>query len=211
MPPPCTHLQSHAYPCVRVAVHATAFRPPPRMRAHSTPNALTPQTSHLTHAHTGVQSVLGNSHSILFGFHWRQPSPSKSRPSKPTPRRARMYHDNSPHAYRTHMHRFGLHTRTTHTRTQPHVRSEYNAHVSSSACALPPPPKGIHPSISTARPSTVTGQTFGLSICTPNPHPRQQFQPYPPHARVPTHRGPSNPSQLSVRSSQPQPQVPGGQ
>ena len=58
MPPPCTHLQSRAYPCVRVAVHATAFRSPSaRARAHSTPDALTPTPTPHTRAHRGAVSL----------------------------------------------------------------------------------------------------------------------------------------------------------
>ena len=187
MPPPCTHLQSRAYPCVRVAVHAAAFRSP-SARARTVHPTHSQPHPHLTHAHTGVQSVLGNGHSILFDFHWRQPSPSKTRPSKPTPRRARMYHTYAhihPHAHAT-----PREVRIRRPRTPPHVRSHLH------------PKASIHPFQPPAR---------RPSRAKPLGYPSVHLIPIPASNSNPTHRTRASPPtgarpiRLSSLSAHPNP------
>ena len=145
----------------------------------------------------------------MFGFHWQQPSPSKSRPSKPTPRRARLYHDNShtrvPHAhaplgpsypYHTyahihpHAHATPREVRIRRPRTPPHVRSHLH------------PKASIHPFQPPAR---------RPSRAQPLGYPSVHLIPIPASNSNPTHRTRASPPtgarpiRLSSLSAHPNP------
>ena len=216
-----THHHPHTYPCLyraricsRVHTPVCAWRctprpfDPPPSPAHARAQHTQPTHTHTHTTHTRTQGCsqssarafpscsasTGDSHRRVRAA--RQPTPARAHVPRQQPTRV-------PHAHAPLSPSYPYHT---------YAHIHLHAHATPLAfrirCALPPPPKDIHPSI--CPPARAgPGPTLGLFICPPIPHPNQQFEPRPPHARVPTHRGPSDPSQLSVRSSRPQPQVPG--